>query len=103
MRGESDGVAASSYVGWPSDQLGKLAAHVRRERKMFAIHCSERIREDIDKVLDLSPAFLVHMVQATDADLARCAEAGVPIVLCSCSHAFFGMTSVLPRLLLADV
>ena len=99
----SDGVAVSSYVDWPSDQLGKLAAHVRRERKMFAIHCSERIREDIDKVLDLSPAFLVHMVQATDADLARCAEAGVPIVLCPRSNAFFGMTPDIPRLLRAGV
>src|SRR5437879_7314573 len=70
----SDGVAVSSYVDWPADELGKLAAHVRRERKMFAIHCSERIREAIDEVLDLSPAFLVHMVQATEIGRASCRE-----------------------------
>jgi len=99
----SDGVAVSSYVDWPADELGKLAAHVRRERKMFAIHCSERIREEIDEVLDLSPAFLVHMIQATDADLARCADADVPIVLCPRSNAFFGMTPDIPRLLGAGV
>ncbi len=78
----SDGIAVSAYVDWPEDGIQKLAAHVRREKKMFAIHCSERIREDIDKGLDLSPAFLVHMLHATGADLTRCADAAVPIVLC---------------------
>jgi len=99
----SDGIALSAYVDWPEDELRKLAAHVRREKKVFAIHCSERIREDIDKVLSLSPAFLVHMIQATDADLARCSDARVPIVLCPRSNAFFGMTPDIPRLLRAGV
>ena len=95
----SDGIAVSAYADWPVDDLEKLAAHVRRERKLFAIHCSERIREDIDKVLNLSPAFLVHMVHATDQDLERCATAGVPIVVCARSNAFFGMTPDIPRML----
>lgn len=99
----SDGIAVSSSVDWPRDGLEKLAAHVRRERKIFAIHCSERIREDIDTVLDLSPAFLVHMVRATDADLERCADADVPIVLCPRSNAFFGITPDLPRFLRSGV
>jgi cytosine/adenosine deaminase-related metal-dependent hydrolase len=99
----SDGIAVSSYVDWPEDGIKKLAAHVRREKKLFAIHCSERIREDIDKVLVLSPAFLVHMVQATDSDLERCADAGVPIVLCPRSNAFFGMTPDIPRMIRSGV
>src|SRR5436305_13267596 len=70
---------------------------------MLGSHRSERLREDIDKVLGLSAAFLVHMVQATDADLARCAEAGVPLVLCPRSNAFFGLTPDIPRLLRAGV
>ncbi|MGI0150155.1 MAG: amidohydrolase family protein [Thermoplasmata archaeon] len=98
-----DGIAVSAYVDWPEDAIKSLAAHVRREKKLFAIHCSERIREDIDKVLDLNPAFLVHMVQATDADLVRCADAGVPIVVCPRSNAFFGMTADIPRMLRAGV
>jgi cytosine/adenosine deaminase-related metal-dependent hydrolase len=98
-----DGIALSAYVDWPDDAIGKLAAHVRREEKLFALHCSERIREDIDKVLDLKPAFLVHMVQATDADLARCADAGVPIVVCPRSNAFFGLTPDIPRMLRSHV
>ena len=97
----SDGIAVSSYIDWPAAALEKVAADVRREKKFFAIHCSERIREDIDKVLDLHPAFLVHMVQATDADLERCADANVPIVVCPRSNAFFGMAPDIPRMLRA--
>lgn len=93
-----DGIAVSSYVDWPAGELEKIAADVRRARKTFAIHCSERIREDLDKVLDLRPAFLVHMVRATDADLERCVDAHVPIVVCPRSNAFFGTTPDLPRM-----
>jgi cytosine/adenosine deaminase-related metal-dependent hydrolase len=99
----SDGIALSSFVDWPEDAIKKLAAQVRREKKIFAIHCSERIREDVEEVLDLSPAFLVHMVHATDSDLERCADAGVPIVLCPRSNAFFGMTPDIPRMIRSGV
>ena len=99
----SDGIALSSFVDWPRADIEKLAADVRRERKIFAIHCSERIREDIDAVLDLHPAFLVHMIRATDADLKRCADAGVSVVVCPRSNAFFGLTPDIPRMLRAGV
>ena len=99
----SDGIAVSAYIDWPPGDIEKLAADVRRARKVFAIHCSERVREDIDQVLDLDPAFLVHMVQATDGDLERCADAGVPIVVCPRSNAFFGLMSDIPRMLAAGV
>jgi len=99
----SDGIAVSSFVDWPRDDIEKVAAHVRRERKIFATHCSERIREDMDAVLDLHPAFLVHMIHATDADLVRCVDAGVPVVVCPRSNAFFGLTPDIPRMLRAGV
>jgi len=43
------------------------------------------------------------MVQTTDADLIRCADADVPIVVCPRSNAFFGMTPDIPRMLRAGV
>src|SRR5213594_3110884 len=95
----SDGIAVSSYIDWPRDAIENLAADVRRAKKIFAIHCSERVREDVETVLDLKPAFLVHMVQATDADFERCADADVPIVVCPRSNAFFGLTPNIPRML----
>ena len=95
----SDGIAVSSYIDWPRDAIENLAADVRRAKKIFAIHCSERVREDVETVLDLKPAFLVHMVQATDADFERCADADVPIVVSPRSNAFFGLTPDIPRML----
>ncbi len=93
----ADGIGVSSALDWPADELSKLAAHARRAGKLFATHCSERVREDIDGVLDLKPAFLVHMLEATDADLERVADAGVAIVSCPRSNVFFGKVPDLPR------
>lgn len=95
----TDGIGISSALDWPRDEVEKLAAHTRRAGKAFAAHCSERVREDIDAVLDLRPAFLVHMVEATDADLERTADAGVAIVACPRSNVFFGKVPDLPRFL----
>src|SRR2546425_568469 len=93
----ADGIGISSALDWPRDEAEKLAAHARREGKVFATHCSERVREDIDDVLDLKPTFLVHMLEATDADLQRTADAGVSIVSCPRSNVFFGKVPDLPR------
>src|SRR2546425_1678648 len=95
----ADGIGISSALDWPRDEVEKLAAHARRAGKEFAAHCSERVREDIDDVLDLKPAFLVHMLEATDADLERTADAGVSIVSCPRSNVFFGKVPDLPRFL----
>ena len=95
----ADGIGISSVLDWPRDEVEKLAKHVHRAGKIFATHCSERVREEIDGVLDLKPAFLVHMTEAADADLARCADAGVAIVVCPRSNVFFGRIPDIPRLL----
>ena len=94
-----DGIGISSVLDWPYDDAEKLARDCRRAGKAFATHCSERVREDIDAVLDLKPAFLVHMLEATEADLERCVDARVPIVACPRSNVFFGKVPDIPRLL----
>src|SRR5438093_12174100 len=95
----SDGIAVSSYIDWPRDAIQKLAADARRAKKIFAIHCSERVREEIDAVLELNPALLVHMVHATEADLECWADAQVPIVVGPRWNAFLGMTPDIPGML----
>src|SRR2546428_404839 len=97
------GIVERPHAPRRRDAIEKLAADARRAKKIFAIHCSERVREEIDAVLDLKPAFLVHMIHATDADLERCADAHVPIVICPRSNAFFGMTPDIPRMLRCGV
>ena len=99
----ADGVAVSAISDWPRDALEAVAFETRRAGKVFALHASERVREDIDAVLDLKPAFLVHMVQATRGDLARVADADVPVVVCPRSNLFFGLVPDIPRLLSAGI
>jgi len=87
----SDGIGLSSISDWDYSELQKIARQTKNKNKIFAIHASELIREDIDKILDLKPNFLVHMVKATEADLVRVKESNIPVVACPRSNAFFGL------------
>ena len=95
----ADGIGVSSISDIDKGYLESIADEVRRARKIFAIHVSERIREDIDAVLSLDPAFVVHMCEATDDDMAKCAEAEVPIAVCPTSNAYFGKEAPVVRML----
>lgn len=93
----ADGIGMSSISDADPSYIEAVADMVREERKVFAIHVSERVREDIDQVLSLDPTFVVHMCEATDDDLAKCAEAEVPIVVCPTSNAYFGKVPPIAR------
>jgi len=95
----ADGIGISSISDMDRGYLESVADQVRRERKIFAIHASERVREDIDLILSLDPAFVVHMCEATDDDMAKCAEAEVPIAVCPTSNAYFGKETPVVRML----
>jgi cytosine/adenosine deaminase-related metal-dependent hydrolase len=94
-----DGLGISSMRDWPYSEVQKLSLDARRAGKAFAIHCSEVNREDIDKALDLKPAFLVHMIYASESDLQRCADSSTPIAICPRSNAFFGKLPNIPMML----
>lgn len=96
---ESDGIAISSLTDWNYSELQKVAKETNAKNKIFALHCSERIREDINKVLELKPKFLVHLNKATDKDLEIIAENKIPIVVCPRSNVFFGMIPNIARLI----
>lgn len=87
----SDGMGVSSISDWDYSELEKVAKHAKKREKMFAMHASERAREDIDLILDLMPDFLVHMICATESDLVRVRDNNIPIVVCPRSNAFFGL------------
>ena len=53
----SDGIAISSISDWDYSELQKVARDTRHKNKIFALHASERIRENIDDILDLKPNF----------------------------------------------
>ncbi len=100
---ECDGLGMSALRDWPPDHLSRASSKAHSVGKSFAIHASETVREEIDDVLALEPDFLVHMTHATDEDLARCAEAGVPIVVCPRANAFFGQRPDISRMLQVGV
>ena len=93
----ADGIGISSVSDMDHAYIEAVADMVRERRKVFAIHASERVREDIDLVLSLDPAFVVHMCEATDSDLLKCAEAEVPVVVCPTSNAYFGKEPPIAR------
>ena len=94
----ADGIGVSSVSDLPSRYVEEIADFVRDRGAVFAIHASERVREDIDLVLSLDPAFVVHMCEAEDSDILKCAEAEVPIAVCPGSNAFFGKAPPVARM-----
>jgi cytosine/adenosine deaminase-related metal-dependent hydrolase len=85
----SNGIGLSSISDWEPSEIEKIAKHVRTKKKLFALHASEVVREDIDAILDLHPNLLVHMIAATKTDLEHVNNANVPIVVCPRSYLFF--------------
>ena len=98
-----DGFGMSSLRDWPRDMLERASRAAKRHGKLFGIHASEVVREDVDVVLGLKPDFLVHMTAASDDDLRAVADARVPIVVCPRSNEFFGIDPRIPQLLSAGV
>lgn len=98
---ECDGIGMSALSDWPYELLSQLSAEARRAGKMFAMHASEARREDMEKILELAPDFVVHMCSATEDDIAAAVQQDVAIVVCPRSNAFFGLSPGIPRLLKA--
>jgi len=94
----SDGIGLSSISDWDYSEMMKIAKDTKKRKKIFAIHASERVREDIDLILDLKPDFLVHMINATKSDLIRVKENKVPVVVCPRSNAFYNLKPNIPLL-----
>ena len=87
----SAGIGLSSVSDWDFSEIEKIAKHTKTKEKIFALHASEIIREDIDFILDLKPDFLIHMIQVTESDLIRVKEEKIPVVICPRSNDFFNL------------
>lgn len=96
---EADGIGLSAMRDFarPAD-VEAWAEACHKARKPFALHVSEAKREDMEAVLALEPTFLVHATQATPDDLEAVADAGVPVVVCPRSNAYYGIKVPLGRM-----
>ena len=99
----ADGIGIPSISDMPARYIESVADRVHRIGKRFALHASERIREDIDMILSLEPDFLVHMTAASDQDMRKCADNDVPVVICPRSNMYFDLIPPVRRLLDADM
>jgi len=99
----SDGIGLSAVSDWRYDDILAIAQHVKSKGKIFSLHASESRREDIGKILDLSPDFLVHMALANDDDLVACHEMGIPIVVCPRSNSLFNIRLDITRMIDAGI
>jgi cytosine/adenosine deaminase-related metal-dependent hydrolase len=77
-----DGIGLSAAMDWPREPFLDVVTAARDYGRPVAFHCSESRREELSRVLDLAPEFLVHMVFGTRRDFQDVAAAGVPIVVC---------------------
>lgn len=94
----ADGIGISSISDMDKSYIESVADLVHRRRKILALHTSERVREDLETVLSLDPSFIVHMIRATDEDMRKCADHGIPIVVCARSNLYFGSVPPLKRM-----
>ncbi len=97
------GIGISSISDWDKSDLDALADHLHRKDIPLALHASEGRREDIERVLSLEPAFIVHMCEATDDDMRRVGDEGIPTVICPRSNLFMGKTPPLSRMIAAGM
>lgn len=85
----ADGIGLSGTNDVPRKDARAMAEAAHEADAAFALHASEGEREDLDRVLELDPDLVVHMVHATDEDLQDLAGADVPVVVCPRSNDHF--------------
>lgn len=95
----TEGLGLSAYRDWPEEEFLKLIDFLETKDKHLALHCSEDVREPIEKIMDLNIHHLIHMIEATDEDLELVVEKEVPIVICPRSNLHFGKYPNIPNML----
>lgn len=86
----SEGYGISSVRDIIDLEQGIEAA--RRAGRMIAIHAGERDSDDMEGALAYEPDLLIHCTHARRKDLRRCADEGIPIVICPRSNWILGVT-----------
>ena len=87
----ADGFGISSILDYDYDLLQTIADIVRIKKKILAVHMAEGEREDVGKVLDLKPRFVIHAIHATKEDMQSLRDEGVGVVICPRANSYFGM------------
>ncbi|UUX92148.1 amidohydrolase family protein [Methanoplanus endosymbiosus] len=95
--GRNGGEDIADGIGVSSIKEGVLAVEAAKRSKnsgkFVAFHAGEKDARDVDGAIDLNPDLLVHCTHATDSQLKRCADEGIPIAVCPRSNWCLGVAS----------
>ncbi|MCI4336048.1 MAG: amidohydrolase family protein [Thermoplasmata archaeon] len=86
----ADGVGLSAAREESEETLQVVARTCRGQHKFYALHASEEERERPESYLRPRPDLLVHLTQATDADVEQVVAEKVAVAVCPRSNALFG-------------
>ncbi|OPY36907.1 MAG: chlorohydrolase [Methanoregula sp. PtaU1.Bin051] len=86
-----DGLGISS-VRDVSD-IERVVNDAKKAGTRIAFHAGEKDDRDVDTALSYDPDFIIHATHATDAQLKRCADNDIPIVVCPQSNWILSVTS----------
>ena len=70
----------------------EIVRTARAAGKLVAFHAGEKNPDDIDKALAFEPDLLVHCTHATDVQLRRIVDMGIPVAVCPRSNWVLGVT-----------
>jgi len=62
--------------------LERQVAEMHRAGKIVAFHAGERDPEDVDAALTFQPDLLIHCTHATEGQIRRIADEGIPVAVC---------------------
>jgi len=86
----SSGFGLSSIDDNDFSWLLHLSKKAKESGKLFAIHYSENVREDIGKLIKLRPDFAVHCIESTNEDIATLRKNRIPVTITPRSNIFYG-------------
>ncbi|AGO60256.1 amidohydrolase family protein [Ferroplasma acidarmanus] len=86
----SNGIGISSISDMDYNDIYDISIKTHKKNKIFALHFSENINEDIDKVMNLKPDLLIHGIESNDNDLDKISKNNVSIVITPRSNIFYG-------------
>jgi len=87
----SDGAGISSVHDVANAE--EVVRNARARGKLVAFHAGERNPNDVDDALAFEPDLLVHCTHATDAQLRRIVDMGIPVVVCPRSNWLLGVAA----------
>ncbi len=86
----SNGIGISSISDINYDIIYDISIKTHKKNKIFALHFSENINEDINKIINLKPDLLIHGIEANDNDLDIISKNNINIVITPRSNIFYG-------------